>query len=217
MTREAATFRWPDRACFGAFLLYGVLLCILWVVIYGGASWLTGLHGYRVRLDTVADAGIPFVPEASVVYLSLFPMIWLSLFILPTPYEIRKFAKALAWLYVVSGIGFILLPAEQIHSTPPIQGPIRPVFEFADWINLDYNFLPSLHVGMAIVCACAYAGQLHWTAAVLFWTWTAAISVSTLVTHEHYLADVLAGALVGFVVAAICFRNADAEDGERPR
>jgi membrane-associated phospholipid phosphatase len=204
--------KWPDRECLLAFLGNGFWLSVLWIVVYGGTSWLTGLHGYRVRLGFEAEMAIPFVPEAAFVYLSLFPMIWLSLFILPTPYEIGRFAKALAWLYVVSGIGFLLLPGEQAYSLPVVHEAIRPVFAFADWINLDYNYLPSLHVGLAVVCAYAYSQWLSIGPNSLMWIWAAAISASTLLTRQHYLADVIAGASVGWIVAYMCLRSRDTRD-----
>ena len=204
MPREAATFRWPDRASVGAFLRYGTLLCVLWIAVYGGASRLTGLHDYRVQLTTAADAMIPFIPEMSVVYLSLFPMLWLSPFVLHNAGQIKLFAKTLAWLFVLSGVGFILLPSNPNFSTPDVRGPILPIFEFADWVNLDYNYLPSLHVGMAVVCAYAYTqnwGSLS-TVACFFWAWASVIVLSTLLTHQHYVIDVVAGLLLGVLVAS---------------
>jgi membrane-associated phospholipid phosphatase len=209
MTKVTWTRAWPSRECLVAFLANGLWLSLLWIVIYGGTSWLTGLHGYRVRLGFEAEKAIPFIPEAALVYLSLFPMIWLSLFILPTPYEIRRFAKALAWLYVISGIGFILLPGEQAYSLPAVHEAINPVFEFADWINLEYNYLPSLHVGLAVACAYAYSERLSLGRTLLMWTWAAAISASTLLTRQHYLADVIAGAAVGWLIAYKCLSGRD--------
>ena len=201
MFQKAPLLKWPDRQCLAAFLTYGFLLGVLWVLVYGGASWLTGLHDYRLRLGFAAEAAIPFVPAAAVIYLSLFPMIWLSLFILPTAEQIKQFAKALAWLYIISGIGFVFLPGAQPNPPPPIDGWTRPVFEFADWINLDYNLCPSLHVGMAVLCAYAYTRRSHLLASTAFWLWAAAISASTLLLRQHYLIDVAAGAALGYVVA----------------
>jgi membrane-associated phospholipid phosphatase len=208
MSRKAPlVIKWPDRECVTAFLTYGCLLGVLWVLVYGGASWFTGRHDYRLQLGFAAEAAIPFVPAAAVVYLSLFPFLWMSLFVLHSPGELKSFARALAWLFIISGIGFVFLPATQPNPPPPSDGWTRPVFGFADWINLDYNFCPSLHVGMATLCAYAYTRRGHPLASLLVWLWAIAISVSTLVTHQHYLIDVAAGAALGYLIAKHVFRT----------
>lgn len=192
---------WPNRACWAAFAGYGVALTLLWIVVYGGASWFTSLHGWRVRLDIDADWSIPFVPAASVVYLSLFPMVWLAPWLLQTPEQLRRFAVALAILFVCSGVGFLFLPSDEVRPAPGPTGFFGAVFDFADWINLSHNHLPCLHVGMAVVCASAYSvagGRLQ---TLGMWLWAAAIAVSTLLTHQHYLADVAAGAALSLLIA----------------
>jgi membrane-associated phospholipid phosphatase len=205
MPRKAALLAWPDRKRATAFLICGVLLSILWIVVYGGASSLTGLHDYRLPLGFAAEAAIPFVPAASIVYLSLFPLLWLSIFILHTAEEIKQFAKSLAWLFVISGVGFLLLPGEQTTPFPPVDGAMRPVFDFADRINLDYNFCPSLHVSMAVLSASAYTHRSTLLPGVLLWCWATSIAASTLLIHSHYVVDVLAGAALGYVVAKYHF------------
>jgi membrane-associated phospholipid phosphatase len=205
MQLKASRFTWPDRNRVAAFVGYGSLLCVLWVIIYGGASWFTGLHDYRIRLGWNEDSYIPFLPEMAVIYLSLFPMIWLSLFILPTPADIKQFAVTFAWLFVVSGIGFLIFPGRTYSPAESAIGLIQPVFEFADWINLEHNYLPSLHVGMAVVCAYAYGRQFPRRVAFFFWAWAAAVALSTLLTHQHYLADVVAGGVVGWLVSSISY------------
>jgi len=54
---------------------------------------------------------------------------------------------------------------------------------------------------MAVVCAAAYARKSCSGMAGLFWAWAAAVAASTLLTRQHYVADVVVGALLGYVVA----------------
>jgi membrane-associated phospholipid phosphatase len=186
--------RWPNSQCWIAFVSYGLPLTILWLVVYGGSCWITSLHPYRVHLETDADLAMPFVPAAAVVYLSLFPLIWLAPFVLQTPERLRSFARVLAVLFIVSGVGFVLIPSEEVRSTPSVDGAVGSIFRFADWINLSYNNLPCLHAGMAVACAWFYSQHKGAAARVLVWLWVLAISASTLLTHQHYLIDVAAGA-----------------------
>lgn len=88
---------------------------------------------------------------------------------------------------------FVLLPIASI-PTPEIELPL--LFQVADWVNLDNNYLPSLHVSYATTCA-FFAGGPLWT------LWAVAISASTLLCHQHYLLDVLAGFLLGWFFSKI--------------
>jgi membrane-associated phospholipid phosphatase len=207
MRQTGAWIRWPDRRCWSAFFHASAWLMLLWVVVYGGANWLTGLHDYRVRLDTRLDGQMPFVPATAIIYLSLFPMLWLSPFVLQTPQRLKSFAWTLAALIALSGIGFLILPAEPVYAAPDAEGAIGVVFRFADWLNLDHNYLPSLHVGMAVVCAGAYSRCGPITLGVISWLWAAAITFSTLLTHQHYVADAVAGAALGFLVTRTMMSN----------
>jgi membrane-associated phospholipid phosphatase len=190
-------------------LRYGVWLTIEWIAVYGGANWLTGLHDVRVRLHTRFDLQIPFVPEAALVYLSLFPMLWLSPFVLDAPQRLRSFAKRLALLITLSSIGFLILPAERIQVTRSVSGLAEAVFWFADWINLSHNYLPSLHVGMAVVAAHAFSQCARPMVKIFWWLWAAAIALSTLVTRQHYIVDVVTGAALAILICSTKWRTTD--------
>lgn len=201
--RKKHVWMLPSRELLILFLHELARTSCLWLLIYGGANWLTGLHHYRVRLWTPIDLTIPFVPATAVVYLSLMPMLWISTLVLHTSIQLRSFAKSLNWLIVLSGVGFLLLPGEQAFPSRIPTEYLGTCFYLADFINLDYNFFPSLHVGMAVVCAFAYSRSAPTWVAILFWLWAAMIASSALLMHQHYLADVAAGALLGFVVVMV--------------
>jgi membrane-associated phospholipid phosphatase len=141
------------------------------------------------------------MPEAAIVYLSLFPMLWLSPFVLRSPVQLRTFATSLAAVIVISGIGFLFVPAEPIAASTIGSSLFGRLFHIADWVNLEHNYFPSLHVGMAIVCAIHYGGSSSRTAAVLFSFWAVAIAIAALLTRQHYIVDVLAGGALGILVA----------------
>ena len=184
-----------------AAIVWGGGVFLLWLVVYCGANWITGLHGYRVTPQTQLDSMLPFVPATAIIYLSLFPMLWLSPFVLRSPARLWKLARALAIVIVTSGIGFILVPAEPIDAISTGTHAFGKVFHFADWINLTHNYFPSLHVAIAVTCAVCYGHSTSPAAAILFWLWAAMIALATLVTRQHYIADVFAGAILGIAVA----------------
>jgi membrane-associated phospholipid phosphatase len=203
--RSAAS--WPGRDEIAAFCRDTFWVTALWLVVYGGASWIASLHTYRVRLWTDAELAIPFVPAASAVYLSLLPMLWLSPLVLPGRFELKKLSKAITLAILVSAPGFIFipsLPGYPLHSA----GLEGVIFRFADVINLQYNMCPSLHVAMAVAAAYIYAVQSPLRLKCFWWLWATAITVSTLVTHQHHVIDALAGAGVGWACGALANKNA---------
>jgi membrane-associated phospholipid phosphatase len=179
----------------------------MWLVVYGGASWIASLHSYRVRLWTDAELAIPFVPAASAVYLSLLPMLWMSPLVLPGKIELKRLSKAITLAILVSAPGFILLPS--MPGYPPHSAGLEgPIFRFADALNLQYNMCPSLHVAMAVAAAYIYALHSLPRVRYFWWLWAAAIMVSTLLTHQHHIIDALAGAFVGWGCGALANKNA---------
>jgi membrane-associated phospholipid phosphatase len=144
---------------------------------------------------------MPFYPGVAIIYLSLSPLLWLSVFMLQTREQLKSFAKGLAWLIVVSGIGFLLLPGEDVRTRTVGTDFFDQIYVCADWINMSNNYLPSLHVGMAILCAGVYSRTASLKTSVLIWLWAAAIALSTLLMHEHYLADVITGGVLGYSIA----------------
>lgn len=192
---------WPDRAAWHAFIIGAVQVQLVWLVVYGGASWITERRSTRFDFSTPLDAKIPFVPGAAIVYLLLMPLLWGAPFVLRTSQAIRQFARSLQILIIISGIGFLLFPSDDpvIPATP--SGVSGFLYDIADGVNLQHNLLPSLHVGMAVVCAYAYSRQLSRTATALCWGAAAAIAIATLLTRQHYIADVFAGGVVGWLVA----------------
>lgn len=198
--------RWPTPTLWSVFLARGALLVLLWIVVYGGADFLAVQHAYRVRLHFDFELQIPLWPQFAAVYLSLFPMLWLSPFVLHEEDQLRQFATSLGWLIAISGIGFVLMPSIPAYDPPVVTGRSQAVFGLADYLNLDFNMLPSLHVGMAVLCAATYSRGTGRTAMVCFWTWAIAISASTLVTHQHHIADVVTGAALAVCVNHVTAR-----------
>ena len=198
---QQSGLQWPDAACRWTALIYGVGVFLLWLAIYGGANWITSLHNYRVPLRTRFDSAIPFIPTAAIAYLSLFAMLWLSPFVFRTTEQLQAFALSLATVIVISGIGFVLIPAEPTDISSVETDLHGRVFQFTDWINLKYNSFPSLHVAMAFLCAASFSCSKSARMRIFFWLWSATIALSTLLTRQHYIADVIAGGLLGVMVA----------------
>ena len=189
---------WPGwrQLCFAYAL--GIGCTVFFAAVYGGADWLARQHTYRVHLHTDTDLHIPFVPMASPVYLSLNALFWISPFILRTRAELVAFVKGLMWATVLAGVGFVLLPAEAAFSAPSGEklGVWRVCYDTARAIALENNFFPSLHVAFTVICWIVMVPRLRTLGRIVVSCWALAIVASTLLTHQHYLADVGAGLIL---------------------
>jgi membrane-associated phospholipid phosphatase len=206
---ERTTFwGWPgwSNIVYGYGLL-GLPLFLFFVLIYGGADYLTGLHGFRVPLHLSFELDLPFVPAMIVFYNSLHFVYLMTGFVLRTRQEIR--AIVIVWFCVtlIGGFIFLLLPAEDAYPTPTDAelGPWRGMFRPADRANLHYNSCPSLHVAWAIVGVDIFARRAQVVGKTLLWIWGVCMMVSTVLLHQHHLVDVLGGFSLALLATRILY------------
>jgi membrane-associated phospholipid phosphatase len=181
-------------------LLLSAAVSVWFGLVYGGADWLAHHHCYRVRLHFDAELRVPFVPAAVVGYMSVYLLFIMAPFVLRTGRELTALVVGLTVEIGVAGIGFLLLPADNLFPTPGEMGGWSPLVWFAQWLALDYNFAPSLHVAMGTLCAAAYARQAPPLYRAALWLWAGMIGLSTLLLHQHYIIDIVTGYLLAFVV-----------------
>jgi membrane-associated phospholipid phosphatase len=180
----------------------------LWFAfVYAGADYLTGLRSFRVPVNFPAELSIPFVPAMTVFYMSLYLYFLLAPFILRTAREFRALVITLAIMIFLSGIGFLLFPAD-LAFPPPGESDLgiwAGLFHFADWLNLTYNLVPSLHVAFAVACAAVFSSRAPMAGKLLLWAWAAMIAASTVLIHQHHLLDVATGWLLALVCVRMIF------------
>lgn len=162
-------------------------------LLYGGASALSGLVPWRVRVDLPFEHDLPFVPWSAVVYLSMDALLLLSAFVFKESRQLAAFAALLIVEMLVAAPVFILLPVADVFAPRAVSGLAGVFFQLADTMNLERNYLPSLHVAFSVTAAKAYGGR--W-----WWLWAVAIAASTVLMKEHYVVDVLAGAALALLV-----------------
>jgi hypothetical protein len=99
----------------------------------------------------------------------------------------------------LAAVCFVLLPVRTTFPARAASGWTGAVFDFADALNLDNNFLPSLHVAFAVTASLALQARTGLWGRIGLWAWAGLIAASTVLMHEHQLLDVFAGALLAFV------------------
>ena len=171
-----------------AFLfVLSLLFALLFAVCYGASSWLSGFIPWRIYPALPFESTAwPLLPAWSAVYLSLPALLLLAALRLDWTQQWALLAVLCAQL-LSACVCFVLLPAETAFPPRHSQG----LLALADALNLERNFLPSLHTAFA--CTAALAARRP-----LFAVWALLITLSTLLTHEHHLADVLAGMALAY-------------------
>ena len=201
MSREKF-LAWPGREA--AVYAYGVLAPLLTVVffaVYGGADLMTGLHDYRVRLHMDWEVQLPLVPSMILFYMSVYPACVLLPLMIRTRCELYAAVWTLMAVTMAGGVVFLVCPGQVAWAAPTDVelGPWRRLYRFADTINLRHNYCPSLHVAWAVVIAELACRRGAVLARILIRCWVGGVAVSTMLTHQHYLADVVVGLAVGLV------------------
>ncbi len=197
MTQRREPFLgWPGWKHLRFFATLAVAQTIWFALVFFGCDRLTAARSFRVRVHFDAELKLPFVPEMTIFYMSIYLLFWIAPFILRSRQQLGALAVTLAVVTLIAGICFLLFPARLAYPAPQDLGELPNLFRFADRLNLDYNLMPSLHVALSVVCIAAYAGHTHATGKTILWIWAAAISASTLLTHQHHLLDVITGFLL---------------------
>ena len=190
-------------------LALAALFALLFVLLYGGANLLAALVPWRIRPALPFEAAVPFVPAWSIVYLSLPLLLLLCGLRLDRRGAWTLFAVLAAELAAAAPF-FVLLPVQTAWPPREAGGFWQPFFLLADRVSLSRNHLPSLHTAFALTAA-RFAWRQRFPARALYVLWAAAVVLSTLLIHEHHLADLAAGGLLALAacrfVAPIAARD----------
>jgi membrane-associated phospholipid phosphatase len=160
-------------------------------------------HGpYRIFLRTPIDDAIPVVSAFVIPYVSLRPFLYgsLVLFLLFRVRVYRSAAVSMIAVFLVSYAFYFFLQSfierPAVTGDDLFSGMIREVYAG----DQPYNDFPSLHASLSTLVA------VHWLhvsrrAGVVLALWAALIVLSTVFVKQHYVADMVAGAGLAYVVS----------------
>jgi membrane-associated phospholipid phosphatase len=158
---------------------------------------------------TAVDRLIGFWPGALPLYVSLWVYVALPPMLLKNRCELGSYGLAVIGL---SGIGFgaflfwpTAMPKFEIDWSQ------HPTFAFLKTVDASGNACPSLHVAFAVFTAIWLERLLGEMGAgrpvrALNWLWCLGILYSTIAIRQHVALDVLAGTVLGAIVAALHLR-----------
>ncbi len=162
---------------------------------------LSDMRTVRYPLYFAWESEIQFRGWALPLYFSL------DVAVILFPFYFRTWQKAIAPLGTVliqtaiAAIFFVLVPIEPGYETTGVWGPY--FYEYFGLDNLSrWNHAPSLHVAFAYTLALIIGKSGIRLALCMFWA--TAVSLSTMLVHEHHLICVLSGfALFVFTICTV--------------
>ena len=173
----------------------GSVVAVWFAVLYGGADLLMRGATELPSVQTPWDEMLPFWPSFAVLYLTVTPFLCLPLLVIPDRSGIKVLALTLMVVTAIGALIFVMFPVADPLFPP---GPHTAALRFADWINLDLNNLPSLHVALTVTTFLAMRSSLG-RAQVPVVIWAALVIFSTLVTRQHDLVSAAAGMILAAV------------------
>lgn len=158
-------------------------------------SWGDAFSAINIHLEF--EKHIPFVPNAIIAYLLIFPFLTTPIFLAKEPDDFWRILGMYGVLVVSSWAVFMLCPTTMPRPEMNYDGFVGGIFFLVRWLDKPHNLFPSLHVSSVIYVAlvngrfCPKAGIPSWICAIL-------IAVSTLLVKQHAFVDVLGGVAFAF-------------------
>ncbi len=178
-----------------------ILLSGLFLVVYSATNWFSSTRSHVGTWFYDWERYIPFVPLMVIPYMSI------DLFFVAAPFlcrdrrELGTFSRRITLAILAAGFIFLLMPLKLVRERPVVDGWIGATFGWFFAADLPYNLCPSLHIALRTILAETYVRHTRGIFHLGSHLWFSLIGVSTLLTYQHHVIDVMGG----FVLAAICF------------
>jgi membrane-associated phospholipid phosphatase len=174
---------------------------VVFFSVYPATNWLASLRTWHYVLFADWELGIPFIPQWIWAYLSMYLLFLMPPFFMRPP-AMRRLAEILLRSTLIAGLLFLLIPApigfsRLLPETEPYRGMFALLFD----LDRPYNTVPSLHVCYSAAIAAYLFREGGRTLRVIIPFWLFLIVCSTMLTHQHHVADVLAGLLLPWLVS----------------
>jgi membrane-associated phospholipid phosphatase len=159
-------------------------------------------HGTTRTLRTPLDDAIPFVPACMWLYAWVYTAMFYPAFVVRCPFLFRRGVAAYLVVLAVSMASWVVLPVTSAPLRADLSG--LDLGWFHNWgMRLNYtldppfNCFPSLHMSIAVLAA-LIAGRARRTWGLVAIPPALGIAVAILTVKQHWVADGVAGALLGW-------------------
>lgn len=175
------------------------LLSLLFVAVYWTCNWLTSQRDDVGAWYFEWEHVIPFAPLMIVPYMSI------DLFFLAAPFlcrnerELKTFVRRVSFAIVTASACFLLFPLRLAVERPAVGGWLGEIFNPFQSIDKPHNLFPSLHAALLVILTDSFARRTSGVTRVAVGVWFTLIGLSTVLTYQHHVVDVLGGLALGGV------------------
>ena len=155
------------------------------------------------------DRLIPFVDKAVWIYLSIYLLMPIGPYLMIRRREILRYAMGVVLIGAIADLIFFFWPTV---CPRPATGGATAAYRLLTVIDTPFHAFPSLHAAFAVysaLCATRILRELGartiWRRAI--WFWAFCILIATLLTKQHVIVDLAAGAALGFAVHFCVFHR----------
>lgn len=185
--------------------MIALALIIPFYLVIGGAL----VPGRTVYMPAVwLDHALPVEPAWSVIYLSLFLAALLPVFVVHQQELVRRTVHAFLAIWLVAYVFFLVYPTIGPRTSARIVGD-----GFSSWLlqsiyssDVRHNCFPSLHVAQCVLAALV-CDRVHRGVGAATGLWAALVGVSTVYTKQHYVLDVISGAVLAYLAHCVFLRH----------
>jgi membrane-associated phospholipid phosphatase len=196
----AEMFRRPQPVTVPMVALFAIIPSYLVI-----GAWVSGgpVHVPELALDRALSLSAPW----SIVYGSLFCAAILPVFVVHQQELIRRTILAFISIWLFADICFLVYPTVGPRN-PKVVGDDFFVWALRVIYDSDhrYNCLPSLHVAQCFLAAFV-CYRVHRGVGAVAGVWASLVGLSTLYTKQHYVLDVVTGALLAYVAYLAFLRS----------
>jgi hypothetical protein len=172
-------------------------LSVLFLVVYGWCNWITAQRHDTGTLYFEWERFIPFVPLMIVPYMSIDLFFVAAPFLCRSERELATLSKRLLATLVVAAVCFLLFPLRFAFERPTASGWLGAFFDWFRGMDQPHNLVPSLHIAFLIILAQHYARHTRGLVGIALNIWFVLVGLSTLLTYQHHLMDVVTGFALG--------------------
>ncbi|MDP8257041.1 MAG: phosphatase PAP2 family protein [Candidatus Alcyoniella australis] len=192
-------------------VLYGLFLFGLWA----GGYYATGALAVGkepTSMMTPIDGLIPFVPQFVFIYLTVFPLFLVPFMIIVDRKFFTAFGSAYLTVMLSCYLVYLFLPvtSEGFRVSEQV---LYSVDDFSHYVlrlvyhnDTPYNCFPSMHASLSLISALTL-WEIHWRYGVLGLFACFAIGASTLMTKQHFIADIFVGYALAMLVYYVYFKQ----------
>jgi protein-tyrosine phosphatase len=182
---------------------------LLFVVVYGVSNWLASQRAHVGTWFYDWEMQIPFVPVMIVPYWSIDLFFLGSFWVGTDSRELEVLGRRIICAILVAGIFFVAMPLRIGFPRPPVAGTLGTMFGLLRAFDQPHNLFPSLHIVLWLILRAVYVRHTRGIWQWMVKLWFVLIAVSTLLTWQHQIVDVLGGLGLG-VVCFYFFRETPA-------